>query len=255
MYQKPNAPLSIGGVLDDGFGLAKASFVQVFPLAVIGAIFSQLPGFIFDEATMPEDFSTTPLLVSMLVSLLGSILIFGALISKMNAVCNGQAQSISEALGVGLSCLIPLVFCSILYVLGIMGGMILLIIPGIILSISLVFGPYLVLTDGLGPVAALRHSHKLVWGDWWRTTIIFTVVIFVLIAAYMLIGVLGAFAGYADATGMASSTSFWDIILIVLISALVTPIFYAFALAVLNDLRLRKEGGDLADRLDAIDKA
>ncbi|MEM8660342.1 MAG: hypothetical protein AAGF35_05610, partial [Pseudomonadota bacterium] len=134
-------------------------------------------------------------------------------------------------------------------------GSLLLIVPGIILGVSLFFGPYLVVTDELGPIAALRRSHKLVWGDWWRTTIILTVVIFILMAVYVLAGILGAFAGYSETES--PSVTFYTIEAIVgiVISAILTPIFPAFGLAVLNDLKLRKEGDDLSARLDALDNA
>jgi hypothetical protein len=249
MYQKPSVGLSIGGVLEDGFKLTKASFTQVFPLALLGAIFGQLPTVMLSETAPPVDSSSISIILGVIVSMLGSILVVGALISKIHTACNGQTQSISEALRVSVSCFLVLSVCSLLYGLAITGGMILLIVPGIILSISLLFGPYLVVTDGLGPIAALRQSHKLVWGDWWRTWLTFTVVIVTIMVTYILISVMAALAGFGDATAMEPPSSPGGIILTVLLSAVIMPIFYAFALAILNDLKLRKEGDDSRESL------
>jgi hypothetical protein len=78
-------------------------------------------------------------------------------------------------------------------------------------------------------------------GDWGRTAAIFTILTVVVIAAYTLLSIIAAFAGYADTTAVESPSSLGEIILTILLSALITPIFYSFALAVLNDLKLRKE--------------
>jgi len=53
---------------------------------------------------------------------------------------------------------------SILYALMILGGFLLLIIPGIIWAIKYQFFPYVILDQGLGPVAALRRSGEITHG-------------------------------------------------------------------------------------------
>ena len=58
---------------------------------------------------------------------------------------------------------------AILYGLAIVVGLILLVIPGIILSISLCLAFYLVALENKGAVDSLKSSHALVKGYWWRT--------------------------------------------------------------------------------------
>ena len=43
MYQLPAAPLSLGGILDDGFKLFKASWKQLLPIAVVASVLASVP--------------------------------------------------------------------------------------------------------------------------------------------------------------------------------------------------------------------
>ena len=57
---------------------------------------------------------------------------------------------------------------SILYALIILGGLILLIIPGIIWSIQFQFFGYLIVDKGLGPIEALKESARITKGNKWN---------------------------------------------------------------------------------------
>ena len=145
--------------------------------------------------------------------------------------------------------------CIILDILAVIGGFIALVIPGLILSLSLLLAPYLVITDGLGPIAALNQSHKLVWGNWWRTAGIFTVLIFIVFAAYFLMGLLGTLQLVFGTDGADSNLTFVAYILVPMMSALISPLIYAFTMSILNDLKLRREGADLDARMGEIENA
>ncbi|MEM6582183.1 MAG: hypothetical protein AAF699_12955 [Pseudomonadota bacterium] len=259
MYEKPTAPLSIGGVLDDGFKLLRASFMAVLLFAILGSVFNQLPSLPIDETTAPASVVIGFALIALLLFLIGWPWANGALIERMDAIASQRESSLGQASRVGVRRLLPMLGCYILYILAVMGGSILLLIPGIILGVSLILGPYLVIVENLGPVEALRRSHKLVWGDWWRTAIIFTVIVFVLLSLYVLIGLAGVFAGYnAAASGeevLPLSTIVAAIAVTIIVSAFVIPVLSAFSLSILNDLKLRKEGSDLSERLDALNES
>ena len=187
MYQKPTSPLSIGGVLDDGFKLLRASFMRLLPLALIPAFINTLPSFI---STPEGELNTTPVvaIASLLAMILVGVIFYGAMLARLNDVYSGAEGSFGSAVGRGVGKFFPLVACFLLYTLAFFGGSLLLLIPGLILMLTLLFGPYLVFTDNLGPLAALKHSHKLVWGNWWRTAAIFAVVFFIMLVIYMLAG-------------------------------------------------------------------
>lgn len=255
MYNPPTAPLSIGGVLDDGFRLLKASFTKVFPIALLYSIVGIVPSLLIqtpNPEAVPE--ISGGFGVALVVAWILGIVFFTALVAGVDAVAKRSSISISAALGIGVRRLFPLLGCFLLLGLAIMGGSLLLVVPGLILMISLSMAPYLLITEGMGPLEALKASHHLVWGNWWRTATILTVVLFIIIVASFLAGLLSgtgaAFGMISEGAGGVISSA-----LAVLINALIMPLYYAFGIALLRDLQLRKLGGDLDQRIGAIEAA
>lgn len=252
MYQRPDSPLAIGGVLDDGFKLVRASFPQVIWLSLFGAVlanFANLFGGIDPE--QPPALSIV-VGIGLIVGGLMGVVFYAAIIAKINAVAEGEELSPKSAMRLGLRLFFPLLGCSLLYALATMLGFVALIIPGVILGLSLALGPYLVITDRMGPIEALKASHKLVWGYWWRTAAIFTVALFIVMTFYVMLGAIG---GAAVALGGGSEAAFRLLTTLVAVvgSAVINPAVYAFGLVVLNDLKLRKQGDDLEERIGAIE--
>jgi hypothetical protein len=256
MYQRPDTPLSIGGVLDDGFRLVKSSYGKVFLLALIAAFTGQIPNYFLGESPA-EQLQDIPAaaLVWLGISIVLSVILTGALIARVEAVTNGDDLTMGAAIAVGLGRFLPMLGCLILYVLAVAVGLIALIIPGLILSLSLLLAPYLVITDNLGAIAAIKQSHKLVWGNWWRTAGIFTVLIFIVFAAYFLMGLLGTLQLVFGTDAADSNLTFFAYILVPMMSAVISPLVYAFTMSILNDLKLRKEGADLDARMGEIENA
>lgn len=254
MYQKPTAPLSISGVLDDGFRLFQACFTRVFPLALFGAIIGVIPEMFLDKTTGEATaMLTREFYIAMFVVMLASTWLFAAAILRLRAVAEATSIPMSQALSAGAACLIPVLVASIAYAILLLGGLALFLVPGFILSLSLAFAPYFVVLEGAGPIEALRQSHRLVWGFWWRTSVIFAVVLFVALAAFLLLALISGVSGIAAVGEGAGTFSVSGNIVAPLVSACVTTLFYAFAYSIYCDLKLRKEGGDLDARLDAID--
>ena len=254
MYQRPTSPLSIGGVLDDGFTLLKASFTRILPLAFLPAFLNQIPNVItgVDPNAPPTEMPPEATALT-LVAAIVSLWFFGAIIARLDAITRGDDTGLGGALGVGGKRFLPMLGCSLLLLLCIMGGFIALIIPGLILMLSLAFAPYLVVTDNSVPIAALKKSHKLVWGNWWRTAAIFTVVAFISLVLYTLIGFVAALVGALFSSDLVLMTNIILLVVVPLMSALVSPVLYALSIALLNDLRLRSEGSDLAERMEGLE--
>lgn len=78
---------------------------------------------------------------------------------------------------------VTLVAASLLAILGVLGGMLLLIIPGIWLAGSWAMIAPVVALEGAGPTQALGRSFRLVKGRWWPT-----------IGFVLLVGLLGSVA-------------------------------------------------------------
>jgi hypothetical protein len=256
MYQRPETPLSIGGVLDDGFRLLKSTFGKIFLLALIAAFVGQIPNYIIGGSPKEQLEAVTGAALPWLgISMLISVVLTGAIITRVHAIANGDDLSMGGAVAVGLERFFPMLGCLILYVLAVMAGIIALVIPGLILSLSLLLAPYLVVTDRLGPIAAIKQSHKLVWGNWWRTAAILTVIVFVIFAAYFLMGLLATLQLLFGTDGAEADITFVAYILVPVMSAVISPLVYAFTMSILNDLKLRREGADLDARMGEIENA
>ncbi|NLE65142.1 MAG: hypothetical protein GX606_04415 [Elusimicrobia bacterium] len=78
-----------------------------------------------------------------------------------------QEPEVSELFTNG-NLVVPYLLGSLCYGLAVLGGFILLIVPGIILSIMLGLYAYLIVDKGLGPLAALRRSRVITRGQRWR---------------------------------------------------------------------------------------
>lgn len=255
MYSQPTAPLSIGGVLDDGFRLLQACFTRIFGLALLSSIISVVPNLLAPVAdpdaapTMAAELGWVFLLCSLL-----SVVLYGALVGSVHAVAKSAPISLADALGVGFRRFLPLIGCVLLMGLAILGGTLLFVVPGVILMVSLSVAPYLVITESMGAMAAVKASHKLVWGNWWRTATILAVIIFITMTAYILAGMLSGIGAFMSGPDAGAGTLAYAAIA-ALIGAVVTPLYYALGLALLHDLQLRKQGADLDQRIGAIEGA
>lgn len=245
-------PVSIAKVLDSSIKLYTASFsklIGIFSiLAVLYIAMGLLTATFQPNPAAPPD-AAAELLMENLPLLLGFVIVFSvasfvlyaAIIYRLDNVANEREDSFAEALTVGFRAFPSMFWAVFLYILAIIGGSILLIIPGLILSISLMFYLYFIVIDGLSGYSSLKASHSLVWGHWWRTSTIFTVPMIIWIAVMFTFGFLMAILAAGNQALVQVVTN--------LISVLVMPYFFALGYVQFHDLKLRKSGSDLASRL------
>lgn len=269
MAIRPEQPQSIGGVLDTAFTLFKSSIGVVWPICLLLALAGAPPAiYLFTKGGAGVLNSSDPFSVlstmsqpgymgANLLSMILSLWCFGALFLKMHAVGTDTELSVGAALQLSLGRVVPLFFMTILLVIAIILGVLLLIVPGLILTISLLLCWSLLLFENQGPVAALTGSHHLVWGNWWRTAAVLTVgflIVMVLYAAVgMLVGLLLPLVGGIEDFVMFGLVT--SLLVAVLGNVLLTPFYSALLIAVYWDLKLRKQGGDLAARVSALGTA
>ena len=274
MTIQPSQPQGVGGVLDTAFQLYKSSLAVVWPISLLLAVVGMPPTLYWMSSGRPlpdarsvganVGFSmgfdpADP--VGSIIGLISGILTMwamSALYLKQRAAGVDESLSVGDALKIALRRLGPLVGASVLFVLAVIVGLILLLVPGLILMVSLMMYMALLLFEDKGAVDSLTGSHKLVWGNWWRSSAILTVALILVIVIFIALGVvaviLAPFAGLAMA----------DIVMVTLVSELVfnaafnvflMPFFTAVMIALYWDLKLRKEGGDLAARVNALNAA
>jgi hypothetical protein len=136
--------------------------------------------------------------------------------------------------------------------LAIVVGFVPLVIPGIFLTIRWAVALPALLLERRGPMAALGRSWRLVAGFWWKcfgtllvTYLLVTVVTFAVVA--VLGAVLAAFTNTDSFLGLTLQQ-----VITVVVELFTLPLFAAVTIVLYVDLRVRKEGFDLALMADHI---
>ena len=255
-------PLSIGQVLDRGFGLYRRALGKLLPFCLALVVMGILPRLLHPASAAMQGgrlgggYFITVALVT-LVNLLFQI----AILRKLDDVDSGRNQmGTAEALTGGLPYFLPALGATLLYALIIMVGFILLVVPGVIFSISLIMVFFAVVLDGAGATGALGISRNLVRGYWWRTWTIITVTMLIFLAVYIGIMMLASLALpfgsiLSTASGQAAPNTLGLLLVtavFAVLSAVLTPMLYAMMLVTYRDLQLRKGGADLAARIAAV---
>ena len=250
-------PLSVGEVLDASFKVVRQSFgtlvlcvlVVALPLNILTTLIqASTSDNAFNLDTAPNDVSTgTAAAGSLLVALLSLVLTTiaaAACFRAVSATYLGEKPTVGESLSFAASRLVPLIVLSILYVLGLIVPFLLLVIPGIWLSVAWSVSYPALMAEGLGPVAALGRSFRLVRGRWWPTFGALVVMYLIVLVISGILGVLlgAAFVASVDSEAVAAVLT----TIINTVSSLITlPLFSAVLTIIYYDLRVRKEGFDL----------
>jgi hypothetical protein len=260
MYSRPTAPSPIGGVLDNIFKLYSAALPVCWPISLISGLISLVPGIyialkILDNPTrMVEMIYSPSFWGSYLVLFVISLVFMFAMLIRVAQVAVGEEGTTGGAIARALGLLPRTLGASLLYMLAWIVGCILLVIPGIIWSISLLLAGAFIAVEDAGTIESLKSSRRLVKGNWWRT---FTILTIAIIVAYLLMLTVQFGAGFvgrvlsADPVTVLITTT----VISAILNVVVTPLYSATVLGIYFDLKLLKEGDDLADRVASLHSA
>lgn len=257
MYSKPTSPQSIGQVLDGSFRLTRSAYRQTWVLALLAGLVTT-PASIY-QFTQGESFTQSLLAPAdavywtlYSVGMLVSLVFLSAIYLRIDAIAGGTTGG-SNVMAAALRRYPWLLLSFILTLVAWAVGLVLLFIPGMILVVSLMLGMPILLLEGKGPINSLTSSHRLVWGHWWRTSVILTVAFIVVMVLYMILGGIAGAVAPLIASGSAEIAAVMAVAIVLsLAGILITPFFLALILNIYWDLKLRKEGGDLAARAEAL---
>jgi hypothetical protein len=239
----PARPQSIGEVLDTTFKLLGVSLVKTLPYGVLMTIAGQL-GNIDNLLTgrnarifVPRDPATWALWI---VSMIGSLLLWAALILRQRAIAQDAPVSMRAELASALQMLPSLAGLFILVTVAVLCGVLLLIVPGVYLAIALSMATPALVLAGKDPIDAMKYSLELIRGHWWRTLGIFLMTGVILCAFYILAIVVTVivvrFARGADVALVTAATT----VLVIALGAFANPCVTAMILAVFGDLEARR---------------
>lgn len=274
----PTGPQTIGQVLDTGFRIFQVSLVRCLLYGAAGIIAGQLPNIysVLANKSLGTNFRDPAWLSLYVVSVLVSIIIYGALILRQYSIVTGRRRGMRAELAEALRrfpsifgvSLVGFAMAAVLLVFtaAITGALampanirVIVIIVGLLALIPIAYFlvPYSfalpsVIVDGRRALASLRYGFMLVKGSWWRTSVIYTVLVIVVVAFYVVAtivaGVLTFSVGGADVVAMSAS---WAVMYVAL-GAIGMPFTTATVLATFGELKVRREAVDLEVRLGEV---
>jgi hypothetical protein len=280
VYTKPTEPRSIGGVLDDGFRLWRSAFSKAWPIALMGQLLLAIPLVIYwarfgaplggQQATVAMMRGSVGLSLAYLVFSIAAIGFHNAVIAQTDATTKGAGDTIGQSLSIGFRLLgraflmgllvgiaVALPLLVLFFILLGASTMVRLIVGAVAFVVfcyavgKIILGAVILIVEDKGAPESLRRSWTLTTGYWWHVAIILTVLVIVIVALFLFIGIIaGIVAASMGSTGGTSGLLIQGISL--LGNTLISPLYAAVLVAIYHDLKLRKEGADLAGRVNAL---
>jgi hypothetical protein len=268
-FYPPTRPLAIGEVLDLAVQIFKATAVRGIPYGICAVTFGQLPN-IYDlgsGAVRQPYGGNRPLWLALLV--VGTVLAlvaWAALLLRQRAIVERTPSTFGRELAEALRRLPVFVLATMLFLIltGAEFGALLLIPDQYhtwARSLLVILSGYLavllsctwpaVLVVGQGPLGAVRQSVRLVWGNWWRVFAIYGVGAAAVLVLAILVAIVIALVVPALVADIPVMMAVYRVLANATV-AVVAPFVGALLLAVFGDLRVRREGIDLQQRITGL---
>ncbi|MDX6548856.1 MAG: hypothetical protein QOG33_2406 [Gaiellales bacterium] len=250
MIQTPTAkPMDLGAILDGSFSLYRRHFavlvgavgILTVPLALLAIPFGPYALFLTGLAGL-----VTPAIAAIVVG----------------DVATGREPTIGGVWSRLGPLIVPLILTGILTWIVVILGTILLIIPGVLFYVWFALSAQAIAIEDRRYTGAMGRSRELVSGSWWRVFgILLLVAILGAIASQVVesalaavLGALGVGNGFHGLrTGASGNVDLFPFVLSSTIASLLVGPITALAAALLYfDLRLRKEGTDIAAAVESL---
>jgi len=284
VYVKPTAPRSIGGVLDDAIRLYRVSFAKTWPLALCGRLILAAPLLILQFQFAGARTGDTQAMLGMvkspstwlpyLVATIVTIGFYNALLVQIDGFAAPRTETFGRSLGLGFRLLPRTLVLFIVMVaaatlagvcVGVAFGMLNAILSTavriLLVTAVLLLGIYawgraflanvaLVVEDA-GVFKSLGMSWTLIGDHWWRTATVYTIAIIIILVFNVVIAIADGLVGTLLHNYFAVAAVIGQLVAVVG-GAVVMPFVPAVLLVMYYDLKLRKEGTDLAGRVNAL---
>lgn len=263
----PRQPLAVAEALDLAFQIFKATVVRCIPYGILAVTFEQLPN-IYDlgsgVAARPPFGGGRPIwMMLFVVGTLLALMTWSALLLRQRAIIEHTPTTFKAELIETLRRLPAFIVATGLFLLAVIGPLALLLlaapphhswvrVPFFVLAVYLAIllsctWPGVMLT-GRGPWSALSQSVRLVWGHWWRVLGVYVVGAAAVFVLAVLVGILIALVVPTLVADVPVMMAMFTVLANAMV-AVVAPFVGALLLAVFGDLRVRKEGADLEQRI------
>jgi hypothetical protein len=187
---------------------------------------------------------STPLTVAgFAIGLMGMVLAYGALITVVSEICVGVLPNLPRAYRRMFRYSVPLLIASLLQVLAIIVGMLLLIVPGIVAVVFLMFVTPVIVLERKTAIAAIGRSCQLARQFFWRNLGLLAVGA---VVSGIIGGILGGVVGFVGGLLQLEPRTF--VLLFgsfnAMLYSLIIPVSLLLNVLMYYDLRARKEGYD-----------
>ncbi|MCS6948081.1 MAG: hypothetical protein NZM12_10745 [Steroidobacteraceae bacterium] len=269
-------PYRIGEVLDVGCRLFQRTALANVPVALAAVLLGQAPaayslsrtehvgstlggGLLRDPGWWAVYGASTLLILALWAILLlrqsaaarGGRIALGAALRE-TARCFPRIVVIVLLTGALLAGTAALIVAPVLQFAGPRSPLLLLaVLPAGYVALRLWFALPALLFSGVGPIAAIGVSVRLVRGNVLRTAMILSVAALVVMVIYALGGVIGLIVAPLVAADGATG-GFVALVLAEVVGALFMPFLTALTIAQYEDLSVRRQGADLQRRIDAL---
>lgn len=181
-YFLPTQPQNTWQLIKTGFSICKHTFRQVVGLVMISEIVHIAMLFLPKILT-----SNVNVFYYYLPTMIVDTIVFISIIYRINKFINGEHVSFSQAVLINREKLLPVIAICLIYSFAVLIGILLLIVPGIILSVYLFFSVYLVILEkNITIIASIKSSYKIVSGNWWFTSWVISIIILIVVLFYFL---------------------------------------------------------------------
>jgi hypothetical protein len=253
MFELASTPQDLGDIVLQGVRLGRLAYRRLFTLTTLIAFLGLIPTAVqvwgvhdevsFDIQTLDawaHQFTPAYDFAAIATSVLSELLLV-VLIRRIYVAARGQVGPAQAELQQAAKVWLWMILALVIYAIAVTVGLILLIVPGVILAVSLMFNMFGVALEGQKPVEALNASHHLVWGHWWRTLgMLLLVCVPILVLMAVVATTLGIGPSGLDAP-LRGRDIFAEQVLEMVFMAVFSPFIYSVLYVYYHDLRLRQQ--------------
>jgi len=247
MYQLSSRPDTFWQVIGNAFNLSKGLVFKLIPfvlslivVCIIGIILMFLFGI-----TLRFVHPTVLTIIIQIVIYLLTVWVFAAALTYGYKYMMGQPIRFVESYKLPLALYVNfLITAAIVSVLNWI-GFYLLVVPGIFVSVLLMFATLIVVAEKQNIVGALKGTILLVWGNWWRTfgiNVVGMIIIGIILIIPSLIysWIMAMFTTPGTMSGVSIFLGIIGFIVFLIFGFIFVAWYMSLRLTIYHDLKLRK---------------
>jgi hypothetical protein len=266
----PDRPADIGKVLDAGFRLwLKTLRPEMLVLLFIPALLQALPGLLQPleieplisaarrgELDLPPLSAWMPALLVQAIAQLVTLFAASSLVLWQHAFATGAPVSLGTVWNRLLARAAVLPVVGLVVAVAVLMGALAALIGAVLVFVYLYFATYVVVLEPkCGPLAALARSIDLSQRQFWRISLVLTLPFAVQMAlgsvtsTLALLSIVPTFISATDPLAVVAPLLTRTTWLTVPVVALTLPLWTAVGVVLFHDLKLRRDGADLLERI------